>query len=193
MGLQLQSYLGMPFRVIFSPQNSSQVPQLYARHPGNHEIAKRLVLVTVGANMPTKSVVCEGMRAYQTRLGLLCAHRLVHQLDDPALPHCSQEYDKGICAERAPWRGHATHRSPPANEAGLVPNDPSGVRKELVEKSRGAGEGSYRLITGQAVAMRPAAEPPDERMFFSFEEDASRTSTSWLAKLNCSQPSWLRS
>lgn len=37
---------------------------------------------------------------------------------------------------------------------------------------RKAGEGSYRLLTGQAVAMRPAAEPPDERMFFSFEEDA---------------------
>lgn len=44
---------------------------------------------------------------------------------------------------------------------------------EWLMPPRKAGEGSYRLITGQAVAMRPAAEPPDERMFFSFEEDAN--------------------
>ena len=43
---------------------------------------------------------------------------------------------------------------------------------EWLMPPRKAGEGSYRLLTGQAVAMRPAAEPPDERMFFSFEEDA---------------------
>lgn len=44
---------------------------------------------------------------------------------------------------------------------------------EWLMPPRKAGEGSYRLITGQAVAMRPAANPPDERMFFSFEEDAN--------------------
>lgn len=44
---------------------------------------------------------------------------------------------------------------------------------EWLMPPRKAGEGSYRLITGQAVAMRPAADPPDERMFFSFEEDAN--------------------
>jgi len=42
---------------------------------------------------------------------------------------------------------------------------------EWLMPPRKAGEGSYRLITGQAVAMRPNADPPDERMFFSFEED----------------------
>lgn len=43
---------------------------------------------------------------------------------------------------------------------------------EWLMPPRKAGEGSYRLITGQAVAMRPNADPPDERLFFSFEEDA---------------------
>ncbi len=46
------------------------------------------------------------------------------------------------------------------------------IMVEWLMPPKKSGEGSYRLITGQAVAVRTTTEPADiERMFFSFEED----------------------
>ena len=46
------------------------------------------------------------------------------------------------------------------------------IMVEWLMPPKRAGEGQYRLITGQAVAVRTTAEPADiERRFFSFEED----------------------
>lgn len=48
---------------------------------------------------------------------------------------------------------------------------PGFVVVEWLMPSRIAGGKSYRLVTGQAVAVRPHTEPPEiDRMFFSFEE-----------------------
>jgi len=46
------------------------------------------------------------------------------------------------------------------------------IMVEWLMPPKKSGEGSYRLITGQAVAVRTTTEPAEiERMFFSFEED----------------------
>ncbi|CAD7381856.1 coiled-coil domain-containing protein [Xanthomonas arboricola] len=48
---------------------------------------------------------------------------------------------------------------------------PGFIIVEWLMPSRTAGEEPYRLVTGQAVAVRSHTEPPDvDRMFFSFEE-----------------------
>lgn len=46
------------------------------------------------------------------------------------------------------------------------------IMVEWLMPPKKSGEGNYRLITGQAVAVRTTTEPAEiERMFFSFEED----------------------
>lgn len=48
------------------------------------------------------------------------------------------------------------------------------IMVEWLMPPKKSGEGTYRLITGQAVAVRTTTEPAEiERMFFSFEEDDS--------------------
>lgn len=48
------------------------------------------------------------------------------------------------------------------------------IMVEWLMPPKKSGDGSYRLVTGQAVAVRTTTEPAEiERMFFSFEEDDS--------------------